>query len=69
MAPRSFWKGYLKLSLVTCPVAMTPATTDNEKVRFHPVRETRVMRIRERKRGGETRGIKREQMSDTPPMQ
>jgi DNA end-binding protein Ku len=35
MAPRSFWKGYLKLSLVTCPVAMTPATTDNEKVRFH----------------------------------
>jgi DNA end-binding protein Ku len=35
MAPRSFWKGYLKLSLVTCPVAMMPATTDNEKVRFH----------------------------------
>jgi DNA end-binding protein Ku len=35
MAPRSFWKGYLKLSLVTCPVAMTPATTDNEKVKFH----------------------------------
>ncbi|MFU0505222.1 non-homologous end joining protein Ku [Pseudaminobacter sp. NGMCC 1.201702] len=35
MAPRSFWKGYLKLSLVTCPVAMTPATTENEKVRFH----------------------------------
>jgi DNA end-binding protein Ku len=35
MAPRSFWKGYLKLSLVTCPVAMTPAITENEKVRFH----------------------------------
>ncbi len=35
MAPRSFWKGYLKLSLVTCPVAMVPATTDDEKVRFH----------------------------------
>ena len=35
MAPRSFWNGYLKLSLVTCPVAMTPATTDNEKVKFH----------------------------------
>ncbi len=35
MAPRSFWKGYLKLSLVTCPVAMMPATTDNDKVRFH----------------------------------
>jgi len=35
MAPRSFWKGYLKLSLVTCPVAMVPATSENEKVRFH----------------------------------
>lgn len=35
MAQRSFWKGYLKLSLVTCPVAMTPATSDHEKVRFH----------------------------------
>lgn len=35
MAPRSFWKGYLKLSLVTCPVAMTPATSTSEKVSFH----------------------------------
>src|ERR1700688_705439 len=35
MAPRPFWSGYLKLSLVTCPVAMAPATTENEKVRFH----------------------------------
>lgn len=34
-APRSFWKGYLKLSLVTCPVAMLPATSESEKVRFH----------------------------------
>lgn len=36
MAPaRPYWKGYLKLSLVTCPVEMTPATSDSEKVRFH----------------------------------
>lgn len=35
MAPRPFWKGYLKLSLVTCSVAMTPATTESGKVRFH----------------------------------
>ncbi|WP_431299108.1 Ku protein [Tabrizicola sp. BL-A-41-H6] len=35
MAPRSFWKGYLKLSLVTCPVTMMPATTETEKLRFH----------------------------------
>ena len=35
MAARPFWKGYLKLSLVTCPVALTPATSQAEKVRFH----------------------------------
>lgn len=35
MAPRTFWKGHLKLSLVTCPVTMMPATTEGEKVRFH----------------------------------
>jgi Ku protein, prokaryotic len=35
MAPRTFWKGYLKLSLVTCPVEMMPATSESGKVRFH----------------------------------
>ncbi|PIO99101.1 Ku protein [Pleomorphomonas carboxyditropha] len=35
MAPYTFWKGYLKLSLVTCPVTMRPATSDSDKVRFH----------------------------------
>lgn len=45
MAPRSFWKGYLKLSLVTCPVAMTPATTENEKVRFHTLNRKTGNRI------------------------
>ncbi len=45
MAPRSFWKGYLKLSLVTCPVAMAPATSDNEKVRFHTLNRNTGNRI------------------------
>ena len=35
MPARTYWKGYLKLSLVTCPVAMSPATSESEKVRFH----------------------------------
>lgn len=35
MAPRPFWTGYLKLSLVTCPVGMTPAVSQRDKVRFH----------------------------------
>jgi hypothetical protein len=26
MAPRAYWKGYLKLSLVSCPIALFPAT-------------------------------------------
>ncbi|NTH49266.1 Ku protein [Agrobacterium rhizogenes] len=41
MALRPYWKGYLKLSLVTCPVQMMPATSENDKVRFHTLnRET-----------------------------
>ncbi len=46
MAPRSFWKGYLKLSLVTCPVAMTPAVTQAERVRFHTINARTGNRIR-----------------------
>jgi DNA end-binding protein Ku len=45
MAPRPFWKGYLKLSLVTCPVAMMPATTESEKVRFHTLNRRTGHRI------------------------
>ncbi len=48
MAPRSFWKGYLKLSLVTCAVSMTPATTDREKVRFHTINSATGNRVRSR---------------------
>lgn len=45
MAPRPFWKGYLKLSLVTCPVAMAPATSDGEKVKFHTLNRKTGNRI------------------------
>ena len=37
MAPRPYWKGYLKLSLVSCPIALTPATSSSEKVSFRQV--------------------------------
>jgi DNA end-binding protein Ku len=41
VAPRVFWKGYLKLSLVTCRVTMTPAISEGSKVKFHNInRET-----------------------------
>lgn len=45
MAPRAFWKGWLKLSLVTCRVAMTPATTEGEKVRFHTLNRATGNRV------------------------
>ncbi|GBQ32581.1 Ku protein [Gluconacetobacter sacchari DSM 12717] len=35
MAPRPFWTGHLKLSLVTCAVSMTPATTETDRIHFH----------------------------------
>jgi DNA end-binding protein Ku len=37
MATRPYWRGYLKLSLVTCAVTLSPATTEGEKVRFHTI--------------------------------
>lgn len=45
MAPRGFWKGYLKLSLVTCPVAMAPATSGAEKIRFHTLNRATGNRV------------------------
>jgi DNA end-binding protein Ku len=42
---RPYWKGYLKLSLVTCPVAMTPATSESEKVRFHTLNKDTGNRV------------------------
>jgi len=48
MAPRSFWKGYLKLSLVTCPVTMEPARTAGETLRFHTVNRRTGNRVESR---------------------
>jgi len=45
MPPRYYWKGYLKLSLVTCPVAMSPATSESEKVRFHTLNKKTGNRV------------------------
>ena len=40
MARQPYWKGYLKLSLVTCPVVMAPAVTESGKVKFRMVNGT-----------------------------
>src|SRR5262245_31753645 len=47
MAPRAYWKGTLKLSLVTCPVALYPATTAVEKTRFHMINAETGNRLRQ----------------------
>jgi Ku protein len=47
MAPRAYWKGTLKLSLVTCPVALYPASTGVEKTRFHMINRETGNRLRQ----------------------
>ncbi|HZU50843.1 MAG TPA: Ku protein [Sphingomicrobium sp.] len=54
MAPRAYWKGYLRLSLVSCPIQLFPATSEREKVRFHQLNRTTGNRIRYRKVDAET---------------
>src|SRR5213078_3318140 len=54
MAPRAYWKGYLKLSLVSCPVALFPASSEREKISFHQINKKTGNRIRYRKVDAET---------------
>ena len=49
MAPRAYWKGYLRLSLVSCPIQLFPATSEREKVRFHQINKNTGNRIRYQK--------------------
>jgi DNA end-binding protein Ku len=46
MAPRANWKGFLRLSLVTCPVALFPATSDSEKISFNQINRNTGHRIK-----------------------
>ena len=54
MAPRAYWKGYLKLSLVSCPISLFPATSEREKISFHQLNKETGNRIRYRKVDSET---------------
>ncbi len=49
MAPRAYWKGYLKLSLVSCPISLYPATSEREKISFHQINKETGNRIRYKK--------------------
>lgn len=48
MAVRVYWKGYLKLSLVSCAVALVPASSTNERTRFHTLNRETGNRLRQR---------------------
>src|SRR4030088_2001139 len=47
MAPRAYWKGSLKLSLVSCPLALYPATTSVEKTHFHMINKQTGHRLKQ----------------------
>src|SRR3978361_2011456 len=46
MAPRANWKGFLRLSLVNCPVALYPATSESEKISFNQLNRKTGHRIK-----------------------
>jgi DNA end-binding protein Ku len=54
MPRRSFWRGYLKLSLVTCRVVMAPVVSDLDRVRFHTLNRKTGHRIETRYVDAET---------------
>src|SRR2546428_788605 len=47
MAPRAYWKGYLKLSLVSCPIALYPASSGSERVSFNRINSKTGNRLKQ----------------------
>lgn len=45
MAPRAYWKGYLKLALVSCPVKLYSATSSANKVSFNQLHKDTHNRV------------------------
>ncbi len=54
MAPRAYWKGYLKLSLVSCAVALYPASSSTAKVSFHTLNRDTGNRLKRQMVDAET---------------
>jgi DNA end-binding protein Ku len=55
VAPRPYWKGYLKLSLVSCSIALSPATSSSERVSFRQINKKTGNRLRQQLVDDETR--------------
>jgi DNA end-binding protein Ku len=56
------WKGYLKLSLVSCPIAMYPASSEREKIRFHNINSETGNRVRMRRVDSTSEEVPREKI-------
>jgi len=54
MAPRANWKGYLRLSLVSCPIALYPASSHSEKVSFNRINRKTGNRLKQQNVDSET---------------
>jgi DNA end-binding protein Ku len=54
MAPRAHWKGYLKLSLVSCPIGLFPACSNSERVSFSRVNKATGNRLKQQQVDAET---------------
>ena len=46
MVARAYWKGFLRLSLVSCPIQLFPAISEREKIRFHQINKRTGHRIK-----------------------
>jgi DNA end-binding protein Ku len=57
MAPRANWKGYLRLSLVSCPIALYPASSLSEKVSFNRINRKTGNRLKQQNVDSETRAV------------
>src|SRR6476660_4281021 len=54
MAPRAYWKGFLRLPLVTCPIALFPATSESAKISFNQINRNTGHRIKYQKVDADT---------------
>ena len=54
MPPRASWKGFLRISLVTCPIALFPAVSASEQISFNRINRNTGQRVRQQNIDGKS---------------
>ncbi len=54
MPPRASWKGFLRISLVTCPIALFPAVSASERISFNRINRNTGQRVRQQNVDGKS---------------